>query len=179
MMARTKFVDGGVNMRQAKRRMAVLVTVGLVAAMLALPGGTAGARTPSQAGAKCPLNALKNADKPVEITFWHATNAANTEALVRITDQFNSSQSDVKVNLVNNSDYADNLEKFVAGLRTGDLPELAMMEDTSLQQMIDTESILPAEACVKADKYKLNDHIERVVDYYTVEGTLWPMPFNV
>ena len=166
-------------MRQAKRRMAVLVTAGIVAATLAIPSGTAGARTPSQSGAKCPLNALKSADKPVEITFWHATNAANTEALERLTEQFNSSQSDVSVTLINQTTYEDALTKFVAGLQTDDLPDLVMIEDTGLQQMIDTESVLPAQACIKADKYSLDDHIERVVDYYTVDGTLWPMPFNV
>jgi sn-glycerol 3-phosphate transport system substrate-binding protein len=32
---------------------------------------------------------------------------------------------------------------------------------------------------VKADHYDLSDHLKRVVDYYTVKGTLWPMPFNV
>jgi sn-glycerol 3-phosphate transport system substrate-binding protein len=32
---------------------------------------------------------------------------------------------------------------------------------------------------VKADKYDTSDHIKRVLDYYTVDGTLWPMPFNV
>ena len=39
--------------------------------------------------------------------------------------------------------------------------------------------MLPAQACVEADKYDLSDYLERVVDYYTVEDTLWPMPFNV
>ena len=164
---------------QAKRRMAILATAGLVAATLAIPSGTAGARTPTQSGAKCPLNALKRADKPVEITFWHATNAANTEALERLTEQFNSQQSDVQVNLINQTTYEDALTKFVAGLRTGDLPDVVMIEDTGLQQMIDTESVLPAQACIRADDYDLDDHIERVVDYYTVDDTLWPMPFNV
>ena len=73
-------------MRQVKRRTAILATAGLVMATLALPGGAARASAPSQAGAKCPLGALKKADKPVEITFWHATNGANTDALIALTD---------------------------------------------------------------------------------------------
>jgi sn-glycerol 3-phosphate transport system substrate-binding protein len=39
--------------------------------------------------------------------------------------------------------------------------------------------VLPVQACVKADRYDLSGHLERVVDYYTVDKTLWPMPFNV
>ena len=45
--------------------------------------------------------------------------------------------------------------------------------------MIDSASVLPAQACVDADNYDMTDYIERVVDYYTVDNMLWPMPFNV
>jgi sn-glycerol 3-phosphate transport system substrate-binding protein len=162
------------------RRIAVVTATALVGAILALPAESGGATTGRQSGgAKCPVNALDKADTPVDITFWHATNAANTEALERLTADFNQSRPDVNVTLINQTTYEDSLTKYVAGLSTGDLPDLVMIEDTGLQQMIDTESVLPAQACVKADKYDLSDHIERVLDYYTVDGTLWPMPFNV
>ena len=45
--------------------------------------------------------------------------------------------------------------------------------------MIDTQSVLPAQSCVKADKYDTSDFVQRVLDYYTVKDMLWPMPFNV
>jgi sn-glycerol 3-phosphate transport system substrate-binding protein len=152
---------------------ATLAVVGL-----AVPGAGA---APAQASARCPLNALKNAnDKPVEITYWHgAFQRANEGVLQQLTDQFNSSQNDVRVTVVNQTTYADTLNKFRAGLSSGDLPDLVNIEDTGLQQMIDTQAVLPAQACVKADKYDLSNHLERVVDYYSVKGTLWPMPFNV
>jgi sn-glycerol 3-phosphate transport system substrate-binding protein len=165
-------------MRQGKR-IAIVATAALVVATMALPAGTGGAASPSQANAKCPVKALAKADTPVEVEFWTATNAANSEALDRLTEQFNSSQSDVAVTIINQTTYEDALTKYIAGLQTGDLPDLVMLEDTSLQQMIDTQSVLPAEACVKADKYDTSDHLERVLSYYTVDGTLWPMPFNV
>jgi sn-glycerol 3-phosphate transport system substrate-binding protein len=163
--------------RLAPRFAAVSVATALVLAGFAVP--SAGA-APAQASAKCPLNALKNAKgKPVEITYWHSAQRANEETLQRLTDRFNSSQSDVRVTLVNQTTYVDTLNKFRAGLSSGDLPDLVMIEDTGLQQMIDTQAVLPAQSCVKADKYDLSDHLKRVVDYYSVKGTLWPMPFNV
>ncbi len=145
---------------------------------LAVP--VAGA-APAQSSGKCPLNALKNAkSKPVEITYWQGgSQQANEEALGRLTDKFNSSQNDVRVTVVNQTTYADTLNKFRAGLSSGDLPDLVQIEDTGLQQMIDTQAVLPAQACVNADKYDLSDHLKRVVDYYSVKGKLWPMPFNV
>jgi sn-glycerol 3-phosphate transport system substrate-binding protein len=158
-----------------------LATAGAAIALavvgLSVPSGGA---APTQATPKCPLSALKSAkSKPVEITYWHSMTRANEAALTRLTEEFNSAQSDVRVSLVNQTTYDDTFNKFRAGLSSGDLPDLVQIEDTGLQQMIDTQAALPAQACVKAEKYDLSDHLKRVVDYYSVKGTLWPMPFNV
>jgi sn-glycerol 3-phosphate transport system substrate-binding protein len=163
-------------MSRLGHRLAVAVAIVLVVGGLAVPDAGAG---PAQASATCPLDALKKAKKkPVEITYWHAMPGANEETLTRLTERFNSSQNDVHVALVNQTTYADTLNKFRAGLSSGDLPDLVQIEGTDLQQMIDTHAVLPAQACVKADKYDLSDHLKRVVDYSTLHGTLWPMPFN-
>jgi sn-glycerol 3-phosphate transport system substrate-binding protein len=154
------------------------IALALTAVAAALPA--AAARVAAKgANQSCPIGALKKASKPVNITFWNSTSRANMDALQKLTDRFNSSQSDVKVTLVNQTTYKDTLNKYVAGLSTGDLPDLVQIEDTGLQQMIDTQSVLPAAACIKADKYDTSDFVKRVLNYYTVKGTLWPMPFNV
>jgi sn-glycerol 3-phosphate transport system substrate-binding protein len=154
----------------------VVVALGVLPA-LAAPGAAA---TPAKTNEKCPLDALKKAkDKPVQVTFWHSMNRALEESITRLTDKFNSSQNDVRVKLVNQTSYEDTFEKFKQGLSSGDLPDFVQIQDISLQQMIDSQAILPAEACAKADHYKFDDHLRRVVDYYTVNGTLWPVPFNV
>src|SRR4051812_29762828 len=81
-----------------------LAAGGLLAVPLAAPA--AAAPVPS-----CPVNALAKAQKPVEITFWHGLNRANEETLQELTDQFNTSQADVKVKLVNQIGYRETLEK--------------------------------------------------------------------
>jgi sn-glycerol 3-phosphate transport system substrate-binding protein len=163
--------------RLVHRLAAVAAATALAVVGLAVPGAGA---VPAQSSGKCPLNALKNAkSKPVEITFWHSMQRANEETLQRMTERFNSSQNDVRVTLVNQTTYIDTFNKFRAGLASGDLPDLAQIEDTALQQMIDLHAVLPAQACVDADKYDLSDHLERVTQYYSVKGKLWPMPFNV
>ena len=142
-------------------------------------GGGGGGGGNGSAAAKCPIGALAKASKPVQITMWHAMTRANEETLKALTDKFNGSQSDVRVSLVNQTSYTDTLTKFKAGLTSGDLPDLAQIQDISLQLMIDSQAALPAQACVDAEKYDLSDHVERVIQYYTVKDTLWPMPFNV
>ncbi len=59
----------------------------------------------------CPVTALDQADKPVEITFWHVMTGVNETALQALTDEFNSSQQKVRVSLVNNATYDDQMEK--------------------------------------------------------------------
>lgn len=148
-------------------------------------GGGTGENGGNGDGAKsdlpeCPLGAIDAAgDTPVKITFWHAMTRANEETLQALTDEFNSSQSDVKVTLVNQTTYTDTLTKYKAGLGTGDLPDLVQIEDTGVQLMLDSQSILPAQSCVDADDYDLSDHVQRVVQYYSVGDVLYPMPFNV
>jgi sn-glycerol 3-phosphate transport system substrate-binding protein len=128
---------------------------------------------------KCPLSALKSAkNKPVQITMWHSMPRANEETLQKLTDQFNSSQTDVKVNLINQIDYAQTFVKYKAGLSSGDLPDIVQLQETDQQQMVDTGTVLPASVCAKADKYSFSDFLPRVISYFTIQGTQYAMPFN-
>ncbi len=142
-------------------------------------GGGSGGGGGSAAAGTCPVGALAKASAPVTITFWHAMNRANEEALVKLVDEYQAQQPKVKVNLINQTGYRESFEKYKAGLRTGDLPDLVQIEDTGTQQMIDTKSIVPMSACVKADDYDTSDFIPRTLAYYSVDKVLWPMPFNV
>jgi sn-glycerol 3-phosphate transport system substrate-binding protein len=156
--------------------------VGSGLAMVVLTAGLVTATAVPEAGAanstSCPVAALKKASKPVEITFWHSMNRGLGDALQKLTDQFNSSQSDVKVNLVNQIDYVQTFTKYKAGLGTGDLPDIVQLQETEQQQMIDTGTVVPASVCAKADKYSFSDFLPRVLSYFTVDGTQYAMPFN-
>ena len=155
--------------------LAVIVAAGVAVGGLVV---TAAPSAEAQTSTSCPLNALKKAKKPVEITMWHSMPQQNEKALQGLADQFNSSQSDVKVNLVNQIDYAATFQKYKAGLETGELPDVVQLQETEQQQMIDTGSIVPSGVCAKADKYSFSDYLPRVVSYFTVDGQQYAMPFN-
>src|SRR6478609_7359653 len=157
-------------MKRTLRVLAVGVVGALTLAACGGGGGSSSSSSGSSGGASaaaCPVDALAKATKPVQITFWHALTRANEEVLQKLTDQFNASQSEVKVKLVNQVAYKDNLEKFRANLGGGDLPDLIQVEDTATQQMIDTQATVPAQACIKADHYDTSDYVQRVLDRYT------------
>ena len=168
-----------------KTSMAVLALAGSVGLALAGCGG-ANHTTTSSGGTgrstslpSCPLSALDNVTSPVQISMWESMAQANGAALTYLADQFNASQSKVHVNLVQQSGYDDTFAKFTAGLANGQLPDLAQMEDTDLQQVVDSKAALPAQSCINAAHYSESDFVPRTVAYWTVNGVQWAMPFSV
>ena len=144
--------------------------------------GTGGGSSGTASSGKlpsCPLGALTQASGPVQITMWESMSQANGAALSALTDQFNSSQLQVHVTLVNQTSYDDTFAKFSAGLANGQLPDVAQMEDIDLQAVIDSRAALPVQSCINASGYSESDFVPRTVKYWTVGGVQWAMPFSV
>ncbi len=127
----------------------------------------------------CPVAALEAATEPVEVEFWHAMTASNEETLNEMVADYNSSQDAVEVTAVFTGSYDETLDRYLNGLRSGQLPQIVQLEETTLQTMIDSGSTVPAAACVAAADYDTSDILPAVLAEFEVEGTLWPMPFNV
>jgi sn-glycerol 3-phosphate transport system substrate-binding protein len=106
-------------------------------------------------------------------------NAANQEALKRLTDRFNSSQSEVRVELQFQGTYEDNLAKLLASRASGDVPALIQVHDVTTQRMVDSGMLTPVQDFIDRENYDLSDFVQRTIDYYTVGGKLQGMPFNI
>ncbi len=127
----------------------------------------------------CSTTSFAAATKPVRITYWHSQSQSNLTELQHITTEFNTSQSDVFVTLQDQGGADETLTKYKNVAGTSDAPDLLQLNETSLQTMIDSKAIIPAQACIDATKADLSDVLPRVHDYYTVAGATWAMPFNV
>lgn len=157
----------------------LLATVAVSALAATVFPVVAGASVPGQAGdSTCPVKALRQGDA-VEITFWHQMTAENEVVLQDLVAAFEAEHPDISVDLVNQTTYVDLFEKYTAGLQTGDLPDLGQFEDTTIQQLVDSQSTVPLASCMKADKYSLKDFLPRALAFYTTQGTLRSMPFNI
>lgn len=162
-----------------------LAAASIVAASLAFAACGGGGSTQSSdaaggAGGRdaCGFAALRTATKPIDITMWHQMGQNNGRVFESIVEDFNRSQSEVRVHLVDQSSEVTSLPKFRAGLTTGDLPDVIQLEETALQTMIDSGATVPVQACVDADHYSLTDFLPKVTGYYTVQGVLRSMPYN-
>ncbi len=166
------------------RAVSIGLVTALAAGLLGVFGSSAGAGTAAGTRAAkvdaklCPVKALK-AGKSVEITFWHQMQGKNEQVLQQLVTGFETANPGIKVKLVNQVNYRDLFTKYKAALGTGDLPDLAQFEDTTPQQLLDTQSTIPMASCVKADKFSLKDFYERPLAFYTSQGVLHAMPWNV
>src|SRR5689334_12381033 len=113
--------------RLATLAVAAMLLAGIVAAC----GGDDDTTGSSGSSDACGLDALQAEKKPVDVTFWHTMVRANNTWLRATVAKFNASQSDVRVRLIQQPTYQDVFTKYTAGLRTGDLPDLVQLEETT------------------------------------------------
>lgn len=163
-----------------------LAPVAVAAALVA--GTTAGCTPDDREGstfdttvdpADCGLDALAKADKPVTITFWHTLIRSNAEWLEAATKEFNASQDEVRVKLSQQPSYQDEFTKYKAGLQSKDLPDLLQAEETTVQQLIDSRSTVPVQACIDAADYPTKDFVPRALAYYRAGDVQRAMPWAI
>jgi sn-glycerol 3-phosphate transport system substrate-binding protein len=140
---------------------------------------TAAAKRAGSDPAACGLGALVAAPKPVEIVFWHTMVRTNNDWLVSAINQFNGSQHDVHVTLRQQPSYEDLFTKYKAGLTSGDLPDVAQFEDTTVAQLVDSQSTMPVQDCIDASHYDLSDFLPRALQFYSFGGVQRSMPWSV
>jgi sn-glycerol 3-phosphate transport system substrate-binding protein len=129
----------------------------------------------------CPVDALQDAEGPVEITLWHTYVGLTNETVNRLADEYNTSQDLVQVQVENQGTAVEELvRKYRQAIPSGDLPTIASFDDTSTQFLADSGTIVPAGECAEADDYtEFEDFLPIVIDYYSIDGVLQPGSFNL
>lgn len=170
------------------RRTPLLLAIA-VALLIAACGGTsgggsgddeAGGAGDGSAGAlpECPVSALDDvpeSELPVNVTLWHASVAKPEETLNAIADAYNESQDRVHIEVESQATSFEELQrKYNQAIPSDDLPGIALLEDTQTQAMADSGTVMPAQACIAADDYDMSDFVPTLVDYYSVDGNLYP-----
>ena len=129
---------------------------------------------------KCDIASLDAAaaSGPVNITFWHGLSDALGVELQTLTDRYNQSQSRVHVNLQFQGGYSETIDKYLQS-DTANRPDMVQMPEYMVQQMIDTKSLVPTQACAESAKYDLSPFLPTALQAYATQGVQWSMPFNV
>lgn len=114
------------------------------------------------------------------ITFWYAMAGRNGEAITELVDRYNDeNDAGVTVEAIYQGNYNDTLTKLRASAQSGDLPSMVQVNELSTRFMYDSGLATPVQELAEQAGYSFDDLNERVVGYYTVDGVVQSMPFNV
>src|SRR6266480_4485270 len=139
------------------------------------PGGGGAASPTTDESAQAPGKDVKPAAK---IVWWHAMSGVNGDALNKIVDNFNKSQSAIKVETVFQGTYDDLLSKLNTALASNAAPALAQVYDIGQAYMRASGEIVPMQAFIDRDKFDTSDFEPAVINYYRYQDKLQSMPWN-
>ena len=149
------------------RKALSLVALALV---VACGGGSAG---PSQ------LGALKTT---VQVSFWHGLTGNLQVQLTGLTDQFNSSQPNVHVNLVPKGSYTDLNKSILTGLAAGQPPDMAQCIETDAAKYNSSKALADLTPYINAQdglsSADLKDIFPVMLNAAKIRGTYYQFPFN-
>lgn len=114
----------------------------------------------------------------IEIDFWHAMSGSGQESLDEIVADFNNSQDKYVVNAEFQGTYEESLTKLRSVGGTENAPAITQVFEVGTKYMIDSGFIEPMQSFIDKDNYDLSQLEENILNYYTVDGKLYSMPFN-
>jgi multiple sugar transport system substrate-binding protein len=125
------------------------------------------------------LGALKT---QVQVTFWHALSGNLQTALTALTDQFNSSQSNVKVTLVAKGNYVDLNKAVLTGLAASQSPDLTQCIETDAAKYNSSKALADLTPFINAadglSTADLKDIFPIMLSAAKIKGTYYQFPFN-
>ncbi|WJQ08403.1 ABC transporter substrate-binding protein [Geobacillus stearothermophilus] len=113
-----------------------------------------------------------------EVVFWHAMSGDLEKTLNEIVNDFNNSQSEIVVKPVFQGTYEEALTKFNAVAGTKDSPTIMQTFEIGTKYMIESGKIEPIQTYIDKEDYDVSQWEANIVNYYTVNGKIYSMPFN-
>lgn len=120
-----------------------------------------------------------SADGKTTITFWHSMGGVNGEALQYLVDKYNSENTDgVYVDAEYQGEYDDAINKLKSAQIGNMGADLVQIYEIGTRFMIDSGWVIPMQDLMEADGYDISGLEPNIAAYYTVDDTLYSMPFN-
>jgi sn-glycerol 3-phosphate transport system substrate-binding protein len=117
-----------------------------------------------------------------EIQWWHAMTGANNDVIVKLAEEFNTSQKDYKVVPSYKGSYPDTMNAGIAAFRAGNAPHIMQVfEVGTATMMAATGAVKPVHVLMKetGEKFDPNAYLPAITGYYsTSKGEMLSFPFN-
>ncbi len=118
----------------------------------------------------------------VEIQWWHAMTGGNNEVVVRLAEEFNTSQKEFKVVPAYKGSYPDTLNAGIAAFRAGSAPHILQVFEVGTATMMSAGgAIKPVHVLMKeaGEAFDPQSYLPTITGYYsTTKGDMLSFPFN-
>ncbi len=112
------------------------------------------------------------------VTFWHSMGGAGGEAIDKIVSDFNAANADIEVVAEYQGSYDDAITKLKSAVTSGQGPEIMQLYDIGTRWMIDSGYAVTMQDVMDRNGFDVSQLEPNIAGYYTVDGTLYSMPFN-
>ncbi len=161
-----------------RSRMRYAVPAGIVAASLVLAACGGGDDDSSSSGAPA-KDVLDKASGVTTVSFWHAMDGTNAEALNKLVAQFNTAhKGKIEVKSTYAGKYDDAITKYKAAIQSKSTPDVIQVYDIGSRFMIDAKQTIPMQSFIDRDKLDVSDLQPNITGYYSIDNKLNSMPFN-
>lgn len=120
--------------------------------------------------------------KPMELVFWHAMAGHLGEQVNQLAQDFNISQHDYVIKPVYKGNYIETLTSFAASFRAHHPPAIVQIFEVGSAFMRSPQGIIkPTDELMQEQGLSLpkDDFIQSVREFYSLDGVLMAMPFNL
>ncbi|KTD30971.1 glycerol-3-phosphate binding periplasmic protein [Legionella moravica] len=128
------------------------------------------------------LTAVVAQAKPVELVLWHGMAGHLGDEVRLLAEEFNNSQKEYSIKPVYKGDYIETLTSFAAAFRARQAPSIVQIFEVGTAIMLSPKGVIkPVEAMMQEQGMSLpeEDFIQSVREFYSRDGQLMAMPFNL
>lgn len=122
--------------------------------------------------------AEKAPEGPVKIVYWRSLTGVAGEVQEELVARFNASQDKVIVESQFQGTYAEILQKLLAALAAGNLPDVVLLDSPFVALFAKDGALVSLDQFVKKDKtgFDLDDYIPGLIQDGYYDGSLYAMP---
>lgn len=128
------------------------------------------------------LSGIPAQAKPVELVFWHAMAGHLGDEVRLLADDFNKSQNQYRVKPIYKGNYTETLTNFAAAFRARQAPSIVQIFEVGTSIMLAPPGVIkPVDLLMSEQGISLpkDDFIQSVREFYSRDGQLMAMPFNL
>lgn len=112
-----------------------------------------------------------------KIVLWHSMGGRTGEAIDKLVEGFNTSQDAYVIEAQYQGTYDEAIQKLRSTTK-GTGPDVMQLYDIGTRWMVDSGYALKMQDFIDNEGYDISDYEKNILAYYTLDGTLYSMPFN-